>query len=251
MTVPDETMKTPRRIAMWSGPRNLSTAMMRAFGARGDCFVWDEPFYAAYLAATGLEHPMRAEILAAHDNDPASVAAACAAPAPDGSALFYQKHMTHHMLPGFDLGWMDDAANVFLIRAPERVLASYVAKREDVTLEDIGFVQQAALFDRVADRLGAAPAVIDASDVRANPAGVLKKLCAAIGIAWTNRMLSWAPGIHASDGIWARHWYNAVEGSTGFATSPERDVELPPHLAAIAEAARPSYERLKAQAIQA
>ncbi|MCU0831700.1 MAG: hypothetical protein MUC58_09355 [Rhizobiaceae bacterium] len=238
------------RILMWSGPRNLSTAMMRSFGARGDCAVWDEPFYAPYLKATGLDHPMREAILATHDNDSAIVSARCASPASTGEPLFYQKHMTHHMLPGFDLGFMhgEDAVNVFLIRAPERVLASYVAKRESVTLPEIGFIAQGELFDRVADRTGQAPIVVDAADVTHDPAGALAKLCAALGIAWTPRMLNWPAGIHASDGVWAAHWYNSVANSTGFDTRPEREINLPPHLAEIADAARPIYERLSASA---
>lgn len=232
------------RILMWSGPRNLSTAMMRSFGARGDCAVWDEPFYAPYLLATGLDHPMRAEIIASHENDPAKVAAACAAPAADGSPLFYQKHMTHHMLPGYDLSFMEGAVNVFLIRAPERVLASYVAKRESVTLPEIGFIAQAELYDRVAQSSGAAPIVVDAADVTRDPAATLERLCKAIGISWTPAMLSWKPGIHATDGIWARHWYNAVENSTGFQTGAEKPVSLPDHLKPIADAARVYYDRL-------
>jgi Sulfotransferase domain len=229
---------------MWSGPRNLSTAMMRSFGARGDCAVWDEPFYAPYLKATGFDHPMREEILANHETDSAIVSAACADPAPGGKPHFYQKHMTHHMLPGIDLGFMEEAANMFLIRAPERVLASYVAKRESVTLPEIGFIAQAELFDRVAQRSGRAPVVIDSADVTRDPAATLERLCAAIGLPWTERMLSWPAGVHSSDGVWARHWYNAVEKSTGFQTGPERDITLPAHLQPIADAARPIYERL-------
>jgi hypothetical protein len=238
------------RILMWSGPRNLSTAMMRSFGARGDCAVWDEPFYAPYLAATGNDHPMRAETLAAHENDPAKVTAACAAPAPDGSAHYYQKHMTHHMLDHFDLSFMDGAVNVFLLRSPERVLASYVEKWEFVTLHDIGFDTQAALFDRIAQKTGAAPIVVNSSDVTRAPAATLEKLCDAIGISWTENMLHWSAGIHASDGIWAKHWYNAVEKSTGFQPTAEKPLPvLPPHLQKIADQARLHYEKLLAYAI--
>jgi hypothetical protein len=181
-------------IAMWSGPRNLSTAMMYAFAARGDCAVWDEPFYAAYLRATGLTHPMRDAILAAHDGDAARVAAACAAPAPDGSPHFYQKHMAQHMVPGMPLGWADHAANVFLIRHPARVVASYAKKREGPTEDDLGFRRQAELFDRFADRQGRAPVVIDGTDIRADPAGMLDRLCTALGLPFTDRMLHWPAG---------------------------------------------------------
>jgi hypothetical protein len=236
------------RILMWSGPRNLSTAMMRSFGARGDCAVWDEPFYAAYLKRTGLLHPMRDEIIASHDGDPASVASACAKAAPGGEAHFYQKHMTHHMLEGFDLSFMEGAANVFLIRPPERVLASYAAKREEVTLGDIGFTAQAELFDRITDKDGKAPAVIDSGDVTRDPERSLRALCNAIGLPFTARMLSWTPGIHPTDGVWAKHWYNAVENSTGFQRGEEKPVALPDHLQRIADAARPFYDKLAASA---
>jgi Sulfotransferase domain len=237
-------------ILMWSGPRNLSTAMMRSFGARGDCAVWDEPFYAPYLAATGNDHPMRAETLAAHENDAAKVSAACAAPAPDGSAHYYQKHMTHHMIDSFDLSFMDKAVNVFLLRSPERVLASYVEKWEAVTLHDIGFDTQTALFDRISQKSGAAPIVVNSSDITRAPAETLEKLCKAIGISWTPNMLNWPSGIHASDGVWAKHWYNAVEKSTGFQPTIEKPLPvLPDHLQKIADDACPHYEKLLAYAI--
>ena len=150
------------KIAMWSGPRNLSTAMMYAFASRADCAVWDEPFYAAYLSATGIDHPMTAEVIAAGQTDPARVAAACLGPNPDGKAHWYQKHMTLHMIPAFDRGFLRGLTNAFLIRHPARVIASYARKREAPTLDDIGFVQQAQLFDQVADLIGQASPVIAA-----------------------------------------------------------------------------------------
>jgi hypothetical protein len=230
---------------MWSGPRNLSTAMMRSFGNRADVAeVWDEPFYAAYLAMTGKAHPMRSEVLAAQPQDWRVVARACAsAPVPEGK-LVYQKQMTHHMLPEIDRDWIPGLSNVFLIRAPERVVASYSAKREVVTLEDIGFLQQAALFDLVADRTGAIPPVIDAEAVRADPEGVLRRLCAAIGIGFDARMLAWPPGPRASDGAWAPHWYTSVWASTGFTPPKPAPAVLSGAMQEIAKAARPAYERL-------
>jgi hypothetical protein len=232
------------RIAMWSGPRNLSTAMMYAFAARGDCAVWDEPFYAAYLAATGIDHPMRDQIIAAHDPDPATVAAACLGPVPGGKPLFYQKHMTLHMIPQFDRGFLRGLTNVFLIRHPARVVASYAKKRENPSLSDIGFVQQADLFDQVADHLGAAPPVIDSADIRDNPRKSLEKLCAALGISFTENMLAWPPGPRPYDGVWAPHWYGAVHRSTGF-EDPEGPLpDLPAPAQAIVDQALPYYERL-------
>ena len=236
---------------MWSGPRNLSTAMMRAFENRPDCAVSDEPFYAAYLAETGLDHPMREEVLASQPNDWREVAAALEGPAPGGAPLWYQKHMTHHMLPEFGREWIGACRNAFLIRRPAAVLASYAAKREAVTLADIGVVQQSELFDAVADRLGHAPPVIDAADVLADPARTLGALCTALDIAFDPAMLAWPAGRRDSDGIWAPAWYAAVEASTGFA-QPDGEREeprLPGHLAAIAEEAEGHYRRLAAYRI--
>jgi hypothetical protein len=235
----------PLRIAMWSGPRNISTAMMRAFENRPDTAVVDEPFYAAYLAETGLDHPMRDEVLKSQPTDWRDVAAAMAGPAPGGAPVFYQKHMTHHMLPDFGLDWLGSCVNVFLIRRPDDVVASYLEKRGEITLEDIGVVRQAELFDREADRLGRAPVVIDSGDVAADPPGALKALCAAIGIPFAEAMLAWPAGPRPSDGVWAPAWYDQVERSTGFVM---RSRSAAPALsgvgAEVAQAARPHYERL-------
>ncbi|GAA0297158.1 sulfotransferase-like domain-containing protein [Rhodovulum strictum] len=232
------------RIAMWSGPRNLSTAMMYAFAARGDCAIRDEPFYAAYLARTGLDHPMREAIIASGETDPARIAARLTGPAPGGKAHFYQKHMCQHMIEGIPRGWMTGVTNVFLIRHPARVLASFADKYRSPTLADLGFVQQAELFDQVAAATGAAPLVIDSADIRTNPEAMLHRLCAALGLAFTPAMLRWPPGGHPDDGPWAPVWYGAVHRSTGFA-GPEGPLPvLPDSLSAIADAALPHYQRL-------
>ncbi|MFV0360926.1 HAD family hydrolase [Tropicimonas sp.] len=231
------------RIVMWSGPRNLSTAMMYAFGARGDCAVSDEPFYGAYLAATGIDHPLGDEIVAAMKTDPARVAARCAGPVPDGRPHWYQKHMAHHMLPGFPLGWAEACVNVHLIRHPARVIASYAARRERPTLDDIGFRQQAALFDRLGG------VVVDSADIRRDPETTLRRLCEAIGLPFTPAMLAWPPGGRAEDGVWARHWYGAVHDSTGFA-GPEGDLpEVAEELQPLLEAALPYHATLAARKI--
>jgi hypothetical protein len=229
---------------MWSGPRNISTAMMRAFENRVDCTVSDEPFYAAFLATSGLDHPMREEVLASQPQNWRAVAVAMAGDASDEAPVWYQKHMAHHMLPGFGLDWADACTNVFLIRRPERVLASYAVKRAEVTLEDIGFVQQSTIFDHIADRTGTAPLVIDSEQVLADPRTALSALCTAIGIPFSDRMLNWPPGRRASDGVWAPAWYDAVERSTGFAAPGQVVIDLPEALRPIAEAANPYYERL-------
>ena len=234
------------KIAMWSGPRNLSTAMMYAFAARGDCAVVDEPFYAAYLAATGLAHPMQQAVIASQSTDPLQVAADCIGPIPQGQSLFYQKHMTLHMIPGFPRDFMRDLTNVFLIRHPARVVASYAKKREGPTLADIGFQQQAQLFDQIADQLGHAPLVIDSADIRANPTRALSGLCAALGISFTEKMLHWPAGPKPYDGIWAPHWYNAVHRSTGFEDPEAALPDLAKHYADLVDQALPYYEKLTA-----
>ncbi len=241
-------MSAPVRIAMWSGPRNLSTALMRSFENRSDAAVWDEPFYAAFLAASGVDHPMRDAVIAAYETDPDRVAAACVGPAPDGARVVYQKHMTHHMLAGFPLDWTRHVRNAFLIRRPEAVVASYRAKRERAMLDDLGVARQLELFEEIAARSGAAPAVVDADEIRRAPEATLRRLCRALGIGFEPAMLAWPAGPRASDGLWAAHWYDAVQRSTGF-TPPPPVPELDADGRALAEAARPAYEALAARAL--
>jgi hypothetical protein len=235
-------------IACWSGPRNLSTALMYAFGARVDCGIWDEPFYATYLARTGLDHPMKAEIIAAGETDPAEVARRCGAAAPGGQPNLYLKLMTHHALEGDSLDWAAAATHVFLIRHPARVLASYAAKRENPTLTDIGFVQQTAVLDHVQSH-GMPYVVIDSIDIRRAPEPAMLALCRAIGLPFDAGMLHWPAGGHRDDGVWATHWYDAVHRSTGFAGAEGPLPEVDPALRAVHDAALPHYTRLRAQAL--
>jgi hypothetical protein len=234
-------------IAMWSGPRNISTAMMYSFASREDCAAWDEPFYGAYLKETSLSHPMRKEILDACETDWQKVVTKCLTPA--GKPVFYQKHMTHHMISRFDRSFITKLSNAFLIRAPEKVLASYAQKHDDVTLHAIGFVEQAEIFDQVAQHLGHAPPVVDAETHLADPRRSLQDLCHALGIAFREAMLSWPKGPKSCDGVWAPHWYNAAWASEGFSKVSRKDVTLPAPLQKIADEAQPYYERLKQFAI--
>ena len=231
------------RIAMWSGPRNISTAMMRAWESRADTLVMDEPFYAAYLAATGLPHPMRAEVIAAHPTEWDAIARDCATRG--GAAIVYQKHMCQHMIDRAPRGWMSGLRHAFLIRPPAEVAASFRDRWDGMAADDLGFARQAELFDHVRDLTGTAPPVIEARDVLSDPEGMLRALCVALGLAFDPAMLAWAPGPRPTDGVWAAHWYAAVMRSTGFAPpSPPRPV--PDALRPVVEACQPHYDRLAA-----
>jgi hypothetical protein len=233
------------RLAMWSGPRNISTAMMRSWGNRPDTFVCDEPFYAHYLHATGREHPGAAEVIASGETDSRKVIEQLTGEIPHGKRIFYQKQMTHHLLSGVEREWLGAVTNCFLIRDPREVIASYIRKTDDPTLEDIGFVRQAEIFDWVRARSGAIPPVIDASDVLENPGKVLGLLCEAIGVEFLDSMLSWPPGPRETDGSWAKHWYCEVLTSTNFRKpSPREPAEVPSRLRDVYERSRECYARL-------
>jgi hypothetical protein len=232
------------RIAMWSGPRNISTAMMRAWGNRSDTSVCDEPFYAYYLKKTGREHPGADEVIAAGETDWRKVIEQLAGPIPGHKGIFYQKQMTHHLLPEIDRTWLGAITNCFLIRDPAEVIVSYLKKNNDPAPEDIGFVQQAEIFDWVREQTGAIPPVIDARDVIENSGKILRSLCDATGVEFTESMLSWPPGLRATDGIWAKHWYNEVATSSGFRKAPTPIASIPERLRTVHDQSRECYERL-------
>ena len=228
------------RVAMWSGPRNISTAMMRSFGSRADTVVVDEPFYAHYLAVTGLDHPGRDAVLASQPNRWEDVAAALTGPLPAGVAVFYQKHMAHHLLPGMGRSWLAGLTHAYLIRDPAHVVASYARVRDEPTLADLGYPQQVEIF-----RVYGGP-VVDAADVLRDPAGTLRRLCAALGIPFDESMLHWPAGPRDTDGVWAPHWYAAVQASTGFAPYRPAPAEVPARLRPLVAAAQPYYDELAA-----
>jgi len=235
----------PVRIAMWSGPRNISTALMRAWENRPDTVVHDEPFYAHFLAATDMDHPGREEIIAADETDWRRVVERVAyAPVPPGKSIYYQKQMTHHMLDEIDLTWLGAVTNCFLLRRPQEVINSYIKVRADVTLFDIGFAQQQRIFHLVREQTGQIPPVIDGRDVQENPRRTLGLLCAAVGVPFDERMLAWPAGPRASDGVWAKYWYSAVEASTGFEPYRHKNEPVPAHLQGVLAEAEEIYQEL-------
>jgi hypothetical protein len=232
------------RIAMWSGPRNISTAMMRAWGNRDDTIVVDEPFYAYYLKLTGKQHPGAPEVIATGETNWRKIVEHLTGPVPNGKQIFFQKQMTHHLLPEVNREWLADVTNCFLIRDPREVISSYIKKREDPALEDLGFVQQAEIFDFVRAQRNAVPPVVDARDVLENPQRVLRLLCEAIGVEFSESMLSWPPGLRETDGVWAKHWYGEVAETTRFQPYRPTHNEVPARLRETYEQCRQCYERL-------
>ena len=240
------TPDAPLRLAVWSGPRTLSTAFLRSWGNRPDTAATDEPLYAHYLTATGYDHPGRADVLASQPADWRAVADVLTGPVPGGRAVWAQKHMAHHLTPDVGRGWLDALTPVFLVRDPARMLLSFDRVIPDPAPADTGLPQQAELFDRAAERAGVAPPVVDTDALLADPEGVLRALCARLGVPFLDAMLGWPPGPRAWDGAWAPHWYGSVERSTGFGP-PRTDVPaLPDRLRATHDAVRPLYERIRA-----
>ena len=237
-------------IAMWSGPRNLSTAMMRSFGARADCAVWDEPFFAPFLHVSGVDHPGRTETLETHETNPVLVGQRCAAPPPSGEDYFFQKHMPHHMLPGFPLGWAANAKHFFLIREPARVITSYAKGRKAFTLDDLGFAPQRRLFDDLTNTMDKAPPVMDSADILKTPEAALRALCAALDMPFDLAMLSWRAGPKPEDGAWAPYWYASVETSTGFGAPPSHEPDMPPKYRDMLAACEADYAELRTRRIQ-
>lgn len=237
-------MTEPLRIAMWSGPRNISTAMLRAFGNRSDTAITDEPLYGFYLRQTGLDHPGREEVIAAQPESWEVVADHLCGAVPGARTVWYQKHMSHHLLPEIGRDWLDKLTNCFLIRDPREVLASYTRVRETVTIDDTGLPQQAALFDQIYERTGVTPPVLESKDVLRDPRKLLTLFCNAVGITFSDKMLSWPPGPQPTDGVWSKYWYDSVEGSTGFVAYKPKKVELTDELEALAESCMPYYRML-------
>ncbi len=205
---------TTLRLAVWSGPRNISTAMMRAWENRPDTTVIDEPLYAHYLDVTGIAHPMAERIMRTQSTDWKTVAKALT-DEPAASNIQYQKHISTHLLPEMTLDWCLQLTNCMLIRQPERMVASYAKKRADINARDFGYAEQLQLFEYLCAN-GQQPLVIDTDRLLQNPQAQLSTWCERLGIEFVPEMLSWPSGRRDTDGIWGAHWYDAVEKSTGF-----------------------------------
>lgn len=235
------------RLAMWSGPRNISTAMMRSWGNRNDTVVCDEPLYAHYLKATGKPHPGAKEVIAAGEADWQKVVAQITGAIPEGRRIFFQKHMTHHLLPQMGRDWLGKLTNCFLIRHPREVLASYVKVIETPAIDDTGIPQQTEIFEWVRKATGRVPPVIDAADVLKDPRRILGLLCDKLGIGFQESMLSWPAGSRLTDGVWAKYWYGEVEKSTGFRPYEPKHIELPERLKKLCHECLGHYEAIYAR----
>lgn len=232
------------RIAMWSGPRNISTAMMRSWGNRPDAIVCDEPLYSHYLTATGLPHPGAEETIEHHEADWRTVVDWLTGPLPDGKTVCYQKHMAHHLLPNIELDWLDSLTNCFLIREPREMLTSLLEFIPEPRVEDTGLPQQAKIFELIRDRTDGTPPVLDSKDVLENPRGVLASLCETVGLAFREEMLQWPPGFRDTDGVWAKHWYAKVEHTTSFAPYRPKSDPVPASLRGVLDDCNELYQQL-------
>jgi len=240
-------MQRDIRIAMWSGPRNISTAMMRSWGSRADTFVCDEPLYAHYLSETGVDHPGRDEVIARHDANWESVVNWLTGPVPQGKRVFYQKHMAHHLLPQIDRSFLSQLTHCFLIREPKEMLTSLMKVLPEPTLADTGLPQQIEILNFMQVHEMGAPPIVDARDILMQPKKMLTSLCERLGVAFDEAMLSWAPGIRETDGVWARYWYDAVAKTTTFGEYKSKGEEVPRRCTELLAKCEALYERLYSQ----
>lgn len=243
-------MSYGKRINMWSGPRNISTAVMYSFAQRPGSKVVDEPFYAHYLLQSGAEHPGRDEVLESQPKDAARVIRNLLAHNSEKDLLFL-KNMAHHMVN------MDAVLDklirrfqhVFLIRDPAEMLLSLNKTLANPTLRDTAYNRQLELFNKVKSE-STTPAVIDAKELLKNPKHVLSELCRRLNIPFFETMLSWEAGPLPADGIWAKYWYNNVHQSTGFKPYVPKQEDIPERLKPLYEKCKPMYQQMFVHAIK-
>ena len=233
------------RIAMWSGPRNISTAMMRSWENREDTFVVDEPLYGPYLAQTGKQHPCYQEVINAQGAEYEPILDKLTQGHSSTNHIFYQKHMTHHILPEMDLTWVKSLKNAFLIRHPAEVISSYLEKHHNPSPEDLGYPQQLKLFNLLKNNSENTPLVFESKDVLMNPKKMLQLMCKKLGVPFKLSMLSWPKGYRESDGVWSSHWYNRVIETTGFATYQAKEIHLNLKQKKVVKDCLPYYEEIQ------
>ncbi|MFQ6612562.1 MAG: HAD family hydrolase [Fidelibacterota bacterium] len=240
----------PIRIAMWSGPRNISTVMMRSFSSRSDTIVTDEPFYSFYLLETGLNHPGREEIIQSQPTDWDEIVAWLTGPLPGGKTIWYQKHMAHHILPGHDLSWIKKMVNCFLIRNPKDVIVSYIRVNKLEKADELGFPQQKWLYDELRNSADCPIVIVDSDEILTNPRKALSALCQSIGIDFDERMLTWPRGIQPTDGVWAKYWYGNLKESTTFLPRRAEQKTLPDKYQDLYLECLPYYQELYARRLE-
>jgi len=231
------------KIAMWSGPRNISTAMMYSFENRDDCCAIDEPFYAHFLQKTGTNHPGAQKVIETYETDYLKITQHLSGDIPEDLPIWYQKQMCHHISPGSELEWIQNLTNCFLIRDPREVLLSLSKITHEVSLWATGLPQQIMLYEKVSE-IESRPPILDSRDILENPRKMLEMLCQELNIPFSELMLEWEPGSRECDGIWGEYWYESVWSSTGFSPFRARTGELNPSLESILDKAMPVYREL-------
>ena len=237
------------KIACWSGPRNISTALMRSWSSRIDTFVSDEPFYAYYLKEKKLKHPMYEEIINHYPNTYDEVVKSITGKIPQSKKIWYQKHMAHHLINLEDIEWIKGFHNCFLIRHPKDVINSYIKKNKFYHVDELGYPQQYGLIQYL-DSIKEKFIVIDSKILLKNPEKILNQWCNLVGIEFDKRMLKWKKGTHYSDGIWSKHWYNNVIKTNSFSNYGKKDINIPSKYKNIYEDALDIYNKIYSVAIK-
>lgn len=242
-----DTFANPRRICLWSGPRNISTAVMYSFAQRSDTRVIDEPLYAHYLRVSEADHPGRATVLAAMDQDGERVVQEIIL-GPSDRPILFMKQMAHHLIE-LDRDFLNRTANILLIRDPEEVLRSLSRQLPKPQLQDTGLEVQAELCDYL-DRIEQKVSIIDARELLLNPESVLRQLCIELEIPYDSAMLTWPPGARSEDGVWAPYWYETVHRSSGFMAYEPKSSPFPKFLEPLLEECKPYYAALYTRSIR-
>ena len=236
---------SPKKIGMWSGPRNISTALMRSFENRSDTAVLDEPFYAYFLNETGIKHPIYKQVIQTYETSWKNISNTLTGPIPNGKSIWYQKLMTHHWVKNAPLDWLEKIHNCFLIRNPKQVIISYLKIHNNITPELIGLPQQLHIFNTVVKKTNKIPIVISSEDILENPKLMLELLCNLLDIPFSDQMLQWPKGTRDSDGIWGEYWYKNVVQTTSFKKPLNQTEKMSDRLANLLEECMSYYKQME------